>query len=38
MMRDASKTSIWRLRRGVAVGAGAATVLAVAATVAWRFL
>jgi polysaccharide chain length determinant protein (PEP-CTERM system associated) len=38
MMRDASKTSIWRLRRGLVVGAGAATVLAVCATVAWRFL
>jgi len=38
MMRDASKTSIWRLRRGLALGAGAATVLAVCATVAWRLL
>jgi hypothetical protein len=38
MMRDATKGSIWRLRRGLAVGAGAAAVLAVCATVAWRLL
>jgi polysaccharide chain length determinant protein (PEP-CTERM system associated) len=37
MMRDSARASIWR-RRAAVVGAGAVTVLAVGATVAWRLL
>ena len=37
IMRDSSKVSLWRRRRAAA-GAGAVTLLAVCATVAWRLL
>jgi uncharacterized protein involved in exopolysaccharide biosynthesis len=38
MMRDRAKVSIWRPRRVAAVSAGAVTILAMCATVAWRLL
>jgi len=38
LMRETSRASIWRARRAVTVGAGAVTILAVCATVAWRLL